>query len=106
AGIGGKKTREDHKGVSDQLYAAYATGRDLRALSAVVGEEALSETDRKYLKFADMFEQRFIKQDYHEDRTIEQTLDLGWELMAILPESELKRVKLEYIEKYGKKFRK
>ncbi|MGC9005667.1 MAG: V-type ATP synthase subunit B [Candidatus Micrarchaeia archaeon] len=106
AGIGGKKTREDHKGVSDQLYAGYATGRDLRALSAVVGEEALSETDRKYLKFADAFEQKFIKQDYHEDRTIEQTLDLGWELMAMLPESELKRVKLEFIEKYGKKFRK
>ncbi len=106
AGIGGKKTRDDHKGVSDQLYAGYATGRDLRALSAVVGEEALSETDRKYLKFADAFEQRFIKQDYHEDRTIEQTLDLGWELMATLPESELKRVKLEFIEKYGKRFRK
>jgi len=106
AGIGPKKTREDHKGVSDQLYAAYATGRDLRALSAVVGEEALSETDRKYLKFADAFEQRFIKQDYHEDRTIEQTLDLGWELMAMLPESELKRVKVEFIEKYGKRFRK
>lgn len=106
SGIGGKKTREDHKGVSDQLYAGYATGRDLRALSAVVGEEALSETDRRYLKFADAFEQRFIKQGYHEDRTIEQTLDLGWELMATLPESELKRVKLEFIEKYGKKFRK
>lgn len=106
SGIGGKKTREDHKGVSDQLYAGYATGRDLRALSAVVGEEALSETDRRYLKFADAFEQRFIKQGYHEDRTIEQTLDLGWELMAMLPESELKRVKLEFIEKYGKKFRK
>jgi len=105
-GIGNGKTREDHRGVADQLYAAYAQGRDLRALSAVVGEEALSEIDRKYLKFADEFEKRFIRQGKEEDRSIEQTLDLGWELMAMLPERELKRVKLDYIQKYGKKFRK
>ncbi len=103
AGIGKGKTREDHKGVSDQLYAAYANGRDLRALSAVVGEEALTDTDRKYLKFADEFEAKFIKQGYHEDRSIEETLNLGWELLSILPERELKRVKKEHIEKYMKK---
>ncbi len=103
-GIGKERTREDHRGVADQLYAAYATGRDLRSLSAVVGEEALSEIDRKYLKFADVFEDRFIRQATHEDRTIEQTLELGWELMSMLPESELKRVKKEFIEKYGRKY--
>ncbi len=105
-GIGKERTREDHRGVADQLYAGYATGRDLRSLAAVVGQEALSETDRQYLAFADRFEQRFIKQGASEDRSIEQTLDLGWELLAGLPESELKRVKKEHIEKYGRKFRK
>ncbi|HZX20672.1 MAG TPA: V-type ATP synthase subunit B [archaeon] len=105
-GIGPGKTREDHKGVADQLYSSYARGRDLRSLSAVVGEEALSEIDRKYLKFADDFEKRFIKQGKNEDRTIEATLDLGWELLAVLPKEELKRVKEEHIEKYGKKYRK
>ena len=104
-GIGKERTREDHRGVADQLYAAYATGRDLRSLAAVVGQEALSETDRQYLSFADTFEQRFIKQGHDEDRTIAQTLDLGWELLSVLPESELKRVKKEHIEKYGRKFR-
>ena len=105
-GIGKGKTREDHRGVADQLYAGYAQGRDLRSLSAVVGEEALTEIDRKYLKFADGFEGKFIKQTATEDRSIEQTLDLGWELFALLPETELKRVKIEHLEKYGKKFRK
>ncbi len=105
-GIGKEKTREDHRGVADQLYAAYATGRDLRSLSAIVGEEALGETDRKYLKFADEFEKRFIRQGKGEDRSIEKTLDLGWEMFSMLPEAELKRVKKEHIEKYGGKFRK
>lgn len=104
-GIGKGKTREDHRGVADQLYAGYAQGRDLRSLSAVVGEEALSASDKKFLKFADEFEKRFITQAHDEDRSIDQTLDLGWELLAILPEAELKRVKLEFIEKYGRKFR-
>lgn len=101
-GIGKEKTREDHKGVSDQLYAAYATGRDLRSLSAVVGEEALTDTDRKFLRFADEFENKFVRQGSYEERTIEQTLDLGWELLSVLPEEELKRVKKEHIEKYMK----
>ncbi len=105
-GIGPGKTREDHRGVADQLYAAYANGRDLRSLSAVVGEESLTETDRRYLKFADAFEKRFIMQGQNDDRTIEETLDLGWELLSMLPEEELKRVKVDFIQKYGSKFRK
>ncbi len=103
SGIGPEKTREDHARLSDQLYAAYANGRDLRALSAVVGEGALSDTDRKYLHFADAFEKQFITQGYREDRSIERTLDIGWELLSILPERELKKVKKEFIEKYMKK---
>ena len=106
SGIGGQKTREDHKGVSDQLYAAYASGRDLRNLSAVVGEEALSEVDRKFLHFADAFENRFIRQGPYEDRDIETSLELGWELLSDIPEGELKRMKKEHIEKYGSKYRK
>ncbi len=105
-GIGKERTREDHRGVADQLYAGYATGRDLRALSAVVGAEALSETDRKYLEFADAFEDKFIRQGHDQDRSIEQTLDLGWELLSALPPGELTRVKKDFIAKYGKKFRK
>jgi V/A-type H+-transporting ATPase subunit B len=105
-GIGKERTREDHRGMADQLYASYATGRDLRQLAAVVGEEALSATDKLYLKFADIFEARFIRQGSHEDRGIEQTLDLGWELLSMFPEGELKRLKKEFIEKYGRKYRK
>ncbi len=99
-GIGPERTREDHSGVSDQLYSAYAEGRDLRDLMAVVGEEALTERDRKFLAFADDFEAKFITQSRDEDRTITETLDLGWELMSLLPEVELKRVRAEHIPKY------
>ncbi|WP_292475461.1 V-type ATP synthase subunit B, partial [Methanosphaera sp.] len=99
-GIGGDRTREDHSGVSDQLYAAYAEGRDLRDLTAVVGEEALTENDLKYLRFADAFEDQFIRQSLDEDRSIQETLDLGWKLLSILPKTELKRVKDEFVEKY------
>jgi len=99
-GIGPEKTREDHKGVSDQLYSAYASGRDLRSLSAVVGEEALSATDRRFLKLADEFEKRFVQQGAYEDRDIEKTLEISWDLLSILPEEELKRVKTEYIKRY------
>jgi V/A-type H+-transporting ATPase subunit B len=102
-GIGKEKTREDHKGVADQLYAAYANGRDLRSLSAVVGEEALTEIDRKFLKFADAFEDKFVRQGAYEDRAIEKTLEISWDLLSALPETELKRVKREHIEKYLKK---
>jgi V/A-type H+-transporting ATPase subunit B len=99
-GIGSGKTRDDHKAVSNQLYAGYAEGRDLRGLVAIVGEEALSERDRRYLRFADAFEKKFIQQDRYEDRSIEQTLSIGWDLLAELPESELTRVDNKYIEKY------
>ena len=102
-GIGKGKTREDHSDVSNQLYAAYAEGRDLRALVAVVGEEALTERDRRYLDFADAFEQRFVNQGRDEDRPIEKTLDLGWELLSMLPEDELTRVDPRLLSKYLKK---
>jgi V/A-type H+-transporting ATPase subunit B len=97
-GIGEGKTREDHRAVANQLYAAYAQGRDLRKLVAIVGEEALSETDRRYLRFADDFEDRIVGQG-DEGRTIEETLSIGWELMAGLPMGELKRVR-DFIDKY------
>ena len=98
-GIGEGKTRGDHRGVADQLYAFYAEGVDLRRLVAIIGEEALSETDRLYLKFADEFEESFLNQG-DENRDIEETLDIGWNLLSMLPSSELKRIKVEYIEKY------
>lgn len=99
-GIGDERTREDHSGVSDQLYSAYATGRELRDLVAVVGEEALTEKDRKYLQFADDFESKFITQTKDEDRSIIDTLSYGWELLSLLPVNELKRVREEHIPKY------
>ena len=99
-GIGGDKTRDDHSGVSDQLYSAYAEGRELRDLVAVVGEEALTERDQKFLEFAQAFEDQFITQSKDEDRTIFETLDLGWSLLKILPKTELKRVKEEFVEQY------
>jgi len=99
-GIGADRTREDHADVSNQLYAAYAEGCDLRDLVAIVGEEALSERDRKFLKFADEFEKQFIQQDIHEDRNIEQTLTVGWNLLSILPKAELKKIDEKYINKY------
>ncbi len=102
-GIGSEKTREDHKGVADQLYAAYAAGRDLRSLSAVVGEEALTEVDRKFLRLSDEFEKKFVQQGPYEDRNIETTLGIAWDLLSIMPETELKRVKKELIAKYMKK---
>ena len=101
-GIGKGRTREDHRGVADQLYSAYANGKDLRSLTEIVGEEALSANDRKYLNFANMFEDRFVRQGYYEDRSIEDTLSLGWDLLSSLDVSEMKRVKDEYIKKYGR----
>jgi V/A-type H+-transporting ATPase subunit B len=97
-GIGEGKTRDDHRAVANQLYASYAQGRDLRRLVAIVGEEALSDTDRRYLRFADDFEKVIVGQG-DEGRTIEQTLDLAWELMSGLPMGELKRVR-DFIPKY------
>lgn len=103
AGIGKGRTREDHKAVANQLYAAYAEGRDLRGLVAIVGEEALNERDRKFLKFAESFEQKFVKQGKDEDRTLEDTLDLGWDMLSELPESELTRIEKSMLEKYLKR---
>jgi len=102
-GIGEGRTREDHSSVSNQMYAAYAEGRDLRDLVAVVGEEALTERDQKFLEFAERFEGEFINQGVDEDRSIEDTLTVGWDLLSILPERELKRIDPKYIEKYCKR---
>jgi V/A-type H+-transporting ATPase subunit B len=102
AGIGAGKTREDHRGVADQLYSFYAQGRDLRRLVAIIGEGALGAEDRRYLDFADKFEQQFIGQG-NTNRTIEETLDLAWRQLSEFPTTELKRIKLEHIEKYGNK---
>ena len=101
-GIGPTRTREDHKQVSDQLYAGYAEGRDLRGLVAIVGEEALSARDRRLLKFAEIFEDKFVRQKSNEDRSIQKTLDLGWELMGTIPENELTRMSPELKKKYYK----
>lgn len=99
-GIGNGKTREDHSGVLNQLFAAYARGKEAKELAIILGEAALSETDKKFAQFADQFEQQFIRQRHDEDRSITETLDLGWKLLSILPRTELKRVKEEHIEKY------
>jgi V/A-type H+-transporting ATPase subunit B len=104
-GIGKDHTREDHKKVSDQLYAAYAEGNDLRGLVAIVGKDALSERDRMFLEFADIFENRFVRQGYREDRTIFDTLDIGWNLLATLPVEQLVRIDRDLIAKYHPKFR-
>lgn len=100
-GIGKEKTREDHADVSNQMYAAYAQGREVRDLVAVIGEESLDELDKKYLKFADEFEDKFIRQGLDENRSIEETLSLAWKLLKLLPEKEMKRIRREFIEKYG-----
>jgi V/A-type H+-transporting ATPase subunit B len=105
-GIGKGQTREDHANVSDQMYSGYAEGRDLRDLVAVVGEEALTEKDKKFLGFADRFEREFVAQGRYEDRSIERTLEIGWDLLSMLPERELKRVKDEFVKKYHPKYRK
>lgn len=102
-GIGKERTREDHRGLADQLYASYAQGKDSRALAAIVGDEALSETDRKLLRIASIFERKFVNQGLYEDRSIEQSLDIGWEVLDELLESEIKRVRPEFITKYRKK---
>ena len=99
-GTGAGKTREDHSGTMNQLFAAYATGKENKELMSILGEAALSPTDLLYAKFADEFEKRYVSQGTDENRSIEETLDLGWELLSILPRSELKRIKPEYIDKY------
>jgi V/A-type H+/Na+-transporting ATPase subunit B len=98
-GIGKGKTRADHKEVADQLFASYARGVDLRKLVAITGEDALTDNDKKYLRFAEGFEQKFINQGA-ADRSIEQSLSIAWALLSEFPRTELKRIRKEYIETY------
>lgn len=99
-GIGKGKTREDHADTMNQLYAAYSRGKDAKELMAILGESALSDIDLIYAKFADEFEKQYVSQGFRTDRTIEETLETGWKLLAMLPKSELKRIRDEYLEKY------
>ena len=102
-GIGAGKTREDHADTMNQLFSAYARGKEAKELSAILGEAALSETDKLYAAFAEEFEKRYVSQGFTVNRSIEETLDLGWELLHILPRAELKRIKEEYLDKYYEK---
>ncbi len=99
-GIGEGKTRADHANTMNQLFAAYARGKDAKELMVILGEAALTDIDKLYAKFADEFETRYVSQGYTTDRSIEETLDLGWELLRILPRTELKRIKKEFLDKY------
>lgn len=99
-GIGRGKTREDHSDVLNQLFAAYARGKEAKELMAILGEAALSDADKFFAKFADEFERRYVSQGYETNRTIEETLEIGWDLLTILPKGELKRIRDEYLEKY------
>lgn len=99
-GIGKGKTREDHADTMNQLFSAYAQGKQAKELSVILGESALSDTDKLYAKFADAFEGEYVSQGFTTNRTIEETLNLGWKLLTILPKSELKRIRDEYLEKY------
>ena len=99
-GIGRGKTREDHSDNMNQLFSAYAQGKDAKELAAVLGDAALTPTDRLYAAFAQEFEKQYLNQGFNKNRSIEETLDLGWKLLAMLPESEMKRVRDEFLEKY------
>ena len=105
-GIGKGKTREDHADLLNQLYAAYAKGKEAQELAVILGEASLSEIDKVYFGFAETFEREYVSQDEYENRSIEETLDLGWKLLSVFPKEEMKRVREEYIEKYFKKFKK
>ncbi len=99
-GIGEGKTRSDHADTMNQLFSAYARGKDAKELMVILGEAALTEIDKKYAKFADEFEKEYVSQGYNTNRSIEETLDIGWKLLRILPRAELKRIKDEYLDKY------
>ena len=99
-GIGKGKTREDHADTMNQLFAAYSQGKQAKELSAILGESALSDADKKFAKFAEAFEKEYVSQGFETNRSIEETLDLGWKLLKILPRTELKRIRDEYLEKY------
>ena len=99
-GIGDGMTREDHSSVSSQLFASYSKVKSIRSLAAIIGEEELSSVDKQYLAFGDAIESQFFSQGEYENRSIEETLDLGWKLLKLLPQNELYRIKPEFIEKY------
>ena len=99
-GIGKGKTREDHADTMNQLFSAYAQGKQAKELAAILGESALSDTDKKYAVFAEAFEKEYVAQGFTTNRTIDETLNLGWKLLKILPRTELKRIRDEYLEKY------
>ncbi len=105
-GIGRDKTREDHADLFNQLYAAYARGKEAQELAVILGEAALSDMDKLYYKFAEVFEERYIGQGEYENRSIIETLDLGWELLSMFPKAELKRIRPEYLDKYLPRFQK
>jgi V/A-type H+-transporting ATPase subunit B len=99
-GIGKEKTREDHADLMNQLFAAYSQGKEAKELAVILGESALSDEDKAFAKFADMFEDTYVRQGEYENRTVEETLCLGWDLLTVIPVRELKRVRDAYIEKY------
>ena len=99
-GVGAGKTREDHANQMNQIIACYARGKECKELMTILGEAALTDMDKLYAKFADAFDKEYVAQGYETDRSIEETLELGWRLLEILPKSELKRIKPELIEKY------
>ena len=99
-GIGKGKTREDHADTMNQLFAAYSRGKDAKELAVILGDAALSDTDKLYAKFADAFEEQYVSQGFYTNRTIEETLDIGWKLLSILPRTELKRIRDAYLDKY------
>ena len=99
-GIGKDKTREDHADTMNQIFSAYAQGKQAKELAAILGDSALSDSDKMFARFADVFESKYVSQGFDANRTIEQTLELGWELLTILPKAELKRVRDEYVKKY------
>ena len=99
-GIGRGKTREDHADTMNQLFAAYSRGKDAKELAVILGDAALSDTDKLYAKFADAFEEEYVSQGFYTNRSREETLDLGWKLLSILPRAELKRIRDEYLDKY------
>ena len=99
-GIGVGKTREDHAGTMNQLFAAYSRGKDAKELMTILGEAALSDDDKLFAKFAEEFEKVYVSQGNTTNRSIEETLNIGWQLLKILPRRELKRIKPEFIDKY------
>ena len=99
-GIGEGRTREDHASTMNQLFAAYSRGKDAKELEVILGEAALTDMDKKYAAFADLFEEKYINQGFTTDRSIEETLDIGWDLLRTLPRSELKRISDKILDKY------